>query len=120
MARRDEMQKWRMHGWIDKRDAVAQRMKALRFVWRNLPDEAYEVLRERLRDITWLVIDPLVYGFVWHPRAALALQRLPEKPLTEIIYLSPKLEQLSFSRAVDTVAHELAHVYHRHETGGPA
>jgi len=84
---------------------VAQRMKALHHVWARLPAEAYDNLRERLGDVHWVLPDAETLGFVWKPKRA----------TTEmIVYLAPKLEELSFDEVVDTVAHELAHVYHKH------
>ena len=77
----------KLRGWVDSRN-VAQRMKALKHVWERLPAEAYEALQERLRDTI--------------------------ATMSKVIYLAPVLETVSFDEVVDTVAHELAHVYHKH------
>jgi hypothetical protein len=99
-----------MHGKVDVRD-VTKRMKALRYVWQRLPDEAYQALCERLCNVHWCVPGAQTPASVtfWELRTAATIM--------EMVYLAPLLEECSFDFVVDTVAHELAHVYHKHAYG---
>jgi hypothetical protein len=96
-----------MHGLVAKRNAV-QRMKALHHVWERLPSDVYEVLRDKLRIVGWLIPDSQEDGSV------MPASEFKSKQMREIIYIAPHLEDLPFEEVVETVAHELVHVYLEH------
>jgi len=95
------------------------RYRAIANVLLRIPEDAYIKLTEKSDEFSWFIPDEQLGGMVMPFRCTIPEESL-EGGITrvaqaKVLYLSPALEQRSFDVAVASVAHELAHIFLKHD-----
>ncbi|MGD0654555.1 MAG: hypothetical protein ABSA16_09445 [Thermoguttaceae bacterium] len=96
-----------------------KRYQAFVDVLRTMPDEDYEVYKEKAGTLHWFIPDTrnranvtLVHATIF-PRSRKG--KLTDGPHTRMVYLNPSLERAAWSIIIACVAHELAHIILGHK-----